>query len=67
MWISEGETDDEMIGKIYEGHEVLQVAGSGTFGKVYKVRIRNMQVKNVQNGCILAMKHVLQNKKYKNR
>lgn len=33
------EEKDELVGELYEGYEVLSVVGSGTFGKVYKVRV----------------------------
>ena len=39
---------------------VEQLVGSGTFGKVYRARIR-------KNGKLIALKKVQQDKKYKTR
>jgi serine/threonine protein kinase len=37
-WMKEEDLKERFEGKLYDRYEVLEVIGSGTFGKVYLVR-----------------------------
>ena len=65
--MKEEDLKERYAGQLYDKYEILDVIGSGTFGKVYLVHYFISKVRDNVTKDLFAMKHVLQNKKYKNR